>query len=201
MLPPTLVQLQERFSARAHHVLPRDIDTLRPLFVDSRRESLTVDEFASIGTVGPNKIRIAKSAHSCRAISFQSRPQITTGKPTEHGRTPRLGTFALEGVENLFNAIGHRIYTGSAGSLSPDENDAASRRLVEIDSIDLRQNVTGLVSNPAREIGTIRVIEAGQFMKRLMVKPRKYRIEDSLMSPENRWSSPLPRRARGKVKP
>ena len=64
-------------------------------------------EFSAVCTIGTNKIRVAEFAHRLGAIFLKTTPQIATGKAQKYGGPASLRSFSLQGVENLFDAVGH----------------------------------------------------------------------------------------------
>jgi hypothetical protein len=64
-------------------------------------------EFTAKCSVSANKLSIAKLTNSIGAIDFSTRPKIATRKSAKYRGPPGSEAFALSGVKNFFNAIGH----------------------------------------------------------------------------------------------
>jgi hypothetical protein len=65
--------------------------------------------FSPAGAVGADKIRVAERALRRSAILFVARPKIAPRKAAEHSDAPRMGAFALQGQEYLFDGVAHGI--------------------------------------------------------------------------------------------
>ncbi len=67
-----------------------------------------------------DKIRVTESANRCRPILFPAGPEIATSKSNKHGGAPDIRAFALNGIENLFDGIGHAARSGVQRSICRD---------------------------------------------------------------------------------
>ena len=97
------VELQKRLSASAHdESLSVVIATPGP-----RHRFSELIRLFETATVRPDsdEIRIAELADCARAILFPATPQVASGEATEHRRSPRIRTFALQSVEDLFDCV------------------------------------------------------------------------------------------------
>jgi len=92
--------------AGEHHILAGGI-SFRPQRVDGRGQFLGRLELAAAFAVGADKVGVAELANGAGAVAFAAGPQVAAGKAAEHGGAAGLGAFALQGVEDFFDAIGH----------------------------------------------------------------------------------------------
>src|SRR6201999_3433335 len=69
-----------------------------------------IRELAAALAIRSNEIGIAEAASRLRPIFLAPRPQVAAGKTTEHRRAAGLRALALQGLEQLFHAIGHGRY-------------------------------------------------------------------------------------------
>jgi len=100
------VELQQRFAAGEHHVFAGRISGW-PQAVDLGRQQVRFLELAAAFAIGADEIGIAELAHGARAVGFAPGPEVAAGKPAKHGRPPSMGALALQGVEDLFDAVSH----------------------------------------------------------------------------------------------
>jgi hypothetical protein len=73
----------------------------------SRRKRSRILELAAALAVGADEIGVAEGAGGAGAVFFAPGPQVAAGKAAEHGRPAGMRAFALQGVENLFDAVSH----------------------------------------------------------------------------------------------
>src|SRR4051812_39678662 len=64
-------------------------------------------EFSSTRPIGTEEIGVTELTGCVVAVLLPPGPQITAGKTAEHRRPSGVGAFALQGVEDLFDVIGH----------------------------------------------------------------------------------------------
>lgn len=100
-----LVDLQHRLAARAHDEFVRL--AFRPQRCDLRDEFRRRFVLATVFAIGADEIGVAKLADGVRAIFLAPRPQIAARETAEHGRTPGIGAFALQRVENFLYRVRH----------------------------------------------------------------------------------------------
>jgi hypothetical protein len=79
----------------------------RPQAVDQGRQLRAGRKLATALTVSADKIGIAEFANGVLPVRLPASPQIAAGESAEHRRTTGMGALALQGIENLFNAISH----------------------------------------------------------------------------------------------
>src|SRR5690606_12477983 len=60
-------------------------------------------------TVRAHEIGVAELTNRRGAVGLAPRPQIASGKPAEHRRSPSLGAFALQREKNLLDAVAHDV--------------------------------------------------------------------------------------------
>lgn len=101
------IKLQQWLAAGKHHIFAGRI-TGWPQAVDGLGKAAAAGKFATEFTVGADKIGIAECTYGGGTIALAARPEITSGKAAEDGRTPRLGALALECVKNLFYAVSQK---------------------------------------------------------------------------------------------
>lgn len=78
-----------------------------PLGCDLVGQRIGIGKFAAQSAIGAHKVGIAKTADGGGTVAFAAGPEVATGKAAEHGGAAGLAAFALQGVENFFDAIGH----------------------------------------------------------------------------------------------
>src|SRR5450830_158541 len=100
------IQLQQGFTAGKHYVLASWISH-RPQRVDGRSQGFGSLELAAAFAIGADKICIAELANCLAAIFFAAGPQVAAAKTAKHRRTAGMGTLALQGIKNFFDAVGH----------------------------------------------------------------------------------------------
>ena len=49
------------------------------------------------------------------AAALAAGPEVAAGKAAKHGRSPGIGAFALQGVENLFDLVAHAALRNPGG--------------------------------------------------------------------------------------
>ena len=101
------VELEERLTSGTDHEAParlgrRPGGSYRSRQLPGRREP------SSTGPVRADEIGITKLAGGLVAVLLPPGPQVAAGKAAEHRGSPGVGPFALEGVEDLFDGVGHR---------------------------------------------------------------------------------------------
>src|SRR6266851_8301777 len=119
----SLVKLQERLTAGAHHEpagtrlrLPGPRSSNRARQVPGGGEPPPARPF------GADEIGVAELADRAAAVFFPASPQVATGEPAEHRRASGMRALTLEGVEDLLDPVGHPASPGagmSAGSCRP----------------------------------------------------------------------------------
>src|SRR5207249_4871703 len=64
---------------------------------------------AELATVRPDadEVGITEVADRRRAVLLAACPQVAAGETAEHRRPPRVGSLALEGVEDLLDCVSH----------------------------------------------------------------------------------------------
>ena len=100
-----LIQLQERFAARADHiagVFPR-----RPAGGHGLRQSGCRAELSSPGTIRTHKIGVAELAYGGGPIRFPSTPEIASGEAQKDCRAPCAGALSLNRVLYFLDAVRH----------------------------------------------------------------------------------------------
>src|SRR5207244_11989826 len=61
--------------------------------------------------LAPHKVSVTPTRTTPRsllAIALESGPQVATREAQKHSRAARMGSLALQGVEDLFDGVGHR---------------------------------------------------------------------------------------------
>ena len=111
------VELQQRLAAGEHDILAGWV-TRRPQAVDGVRQVGRPGKLAAAFAVGADEISVAKRADGAVAVDLAAGPQIAAGKSAKDRRPPRVGAFALQGIENLFNAVSHCTPQSSTGHYS-----------------------------------------------------------------------------------
>jgi len=102
------VQLQQRLTTSADNKLASSRDILiGPFAVNRCRDIRGRIEFPSVLPIHTHKIRIAELASRAGTITLAPRPQIASRKTAEDRSSTSLRALALQGVENLLNAIAH----------------------------------------------------------------------------------------------
>jgi hypothetical protein len=100
-----LVELQERLTAGTHNVGMRVMrEVARPQRRNVRSEFLGCAKLAAI-IADTEEIRIAKLTDGVGSILLESRPEVATAEATEHRRSPRVVSLALQGVKNFLNCV------------------------------------------------------------------------------------------------
>ena len=100
------VYLQQRFATRQYRE-PILAVACGPLGGDLVGQGLCGGKFAAQGAVGTHKVGVAKTTNGGGTVAFAACPEVATGKAAEHGGAAGLAAFALQGVENFFDAVGH----------------------------------------------------------------------------------------------
>ena len=54
-----------------------------------------------------DEIRVAELAYRLVAVLLTPRPEVAAAEPAEHGGSARVLSFALKGVEDLLDDVGH----------------------------------------------------------------------------------------------
>jgi hypothetical protein len=99
------MQLVDEFTIQLQKRLPTceddigdacGVDSGWPLTLYGGRQRVRGAKLSATLTISSYKIGIAKVANRLSAVTFQPRPEITTGKSTEHGGTTCLGTLSLK---------------------------------------------------------------------------------------------------------
>ena len=103
------VELEERFAAGADDVTPHH-ERARPLRRDRIGKLVGISKTSAAGAVRSDEIRVAKCADGVRTILFAARPQVASRKPAKHRRPAGVGAFALQSVEDLFDAVRHAVF-------------------------------------------------------------------------------------------
>ena len=101
------IDLQQRLAAGQHDEASARACG-RPMGSDGRRQRLGRREPAAAGAVGADEIGIAEAADGARPVFLAAAPQVAARKPAEHRRPPGLAALALQRVEDLLDAVGHR---------------------------------------------------------------------------------------------
>src|SRR4051794_29813905 len=65
-------------------------------------------------SVHANEIRIAEGADGPGSIDLSAGPEIAPGEPAKHGRASGVPAFSLQGIEDLFDGVGHLRQAASA---------------------------------------------------------------------------------------
>src|SRR5688500_768681 len=65
-------------------------------------------ELSSTGSVGADEVGVAEVARRRGAVLLAARPQVAPREAAEDGGTSGMSAFALERVEDFFDAVGHR---------------------------------------------------------------------------------------------
>lgn len=99
------VELQEWLATGADYVGCAALPT-RPECGDTRRQCLGGGELAAIRSCA-DKIGVTKSTRCGGTVLLAATPQIAAGKTAEYSRSPRVLSFTLKGVEQLFDGVGH----------------------------------------------------------------------------------------------
>jgi hypothetical protein len=101
------IQLQEGFSTGANHERMRKAGVGGgPGLGHSSRKVARREEVSSSGSVGAEKVRVAKPTNGTGAIFLATGPEVTPRETAEHSGTAHVGPFPLESVVDLLNAIG-----------------------------------------------------------------------------------------------
>src|SRR5262249_4261532 len=100
------VELQERFTARAHHEAVLS-GGRRPRVFDCLSEVVRGPKLTATFSVSSDEICVAELADRTVTILLQARPQVAPGEAAEDGRTACVAPFALQGVEDLLDLVGH----------------------------------------------------------------------------------------------
>src|SRR5262249_52971735 len=91
-----LVELEQRFTSRANDEASARRVPIGPVCGNRPRQGMRGIELPAAFTVSANEVRIAERADCLRSVLLHSRPQVAPRKPTENGRPPCLGPFALK---------------------------------------------------------------------------------------------------------
>ena len=97
--------------------LCRDVRVRRALALAIDRESIAQVDFARHAVpaprpVHPHEVGVAEGADRLGAVLLAAGPQIAAGEAAEHRRLARLAALALEGEEDLLDAVGHGAAAG-----------------------------------------------------------------------------------------
>ncbi|MNT24628.1 hypothetical protein D3C72_1601120 [compost metagenome] len=99
------VHLQQGLAARQHHQpVARACGPLRSNQLGQGGSGV---ELATQRPVRAHKVGVAELANGLCAVLLTARPEVAARKTAEHGGCARLAAFALQGVENFFDAVGH----------------------------------------------------------------------------------------------
>src|SRR6266851_1788427 len=119
----SLVKLQERLTAGAHHEpAGTRLRLPGPGSGDRAGQVRGGGEPAPTRPVSAGEIGVAELAYRTGAVFLPAGPQVATGEPAEHRRSASMRAFTLEGVEDLLDPVGHPARPGagmSAGSSRP----------------------------------------------------------------------------------
>ncbi len=103
--PCTSAGLEQGLAAREHH---EAVFRLRPpCGSEGAGKGVRIGKARAAFPVGADEVGVAEAALGAGAVLFAAGPQVAAGKAAEHGGPPRLGTLALQGLEHLFDSIGH----------------------------------------------------------------------------------------------
>src|SRR5947209_492584 len=112
-LDKALIHLKQRFAPRADHERPGQVGVGgRPVVRHGSRQRSGGREAPSSRSITADKVRIAEPADGAGAVLFPAGPEIAAGKPTENGGPARVGSLALQGVEDLLDGKGHKRTDG-----------------------------------------------------------------------------------------
>src|SRR5438093_5053612 len=73
-------------------------------------------ETAAAGAVGADEIGVAEVADGRGPVFFAPRPQVAAAEAAEDRRAAGVGTFALQGVEDLLDGVAHALIIPSSDS-------------------------------------------------------------------------------------
>ena len=101
-----LVQLQQWFATGEDHVFLSWV-VRRPQAVDGVRQGPAVRKLAAALAIGSDKVGVAELARGAGAVDLAARPQVAAAEATKHRWPTRVRALALQGVEDLFDAVNH----------------------------------------------------------------------------------------------
>jgi hypothetical protein len=70
-------------------------------------------------SIRADEVGVAELADRAVPVAFVPGPQVATGEPAEHRRTPSVSALALQRVEDLLDSVHGQLTDTSAGSLRP----------------------------------------------------------------------------------
>ena len=98
-----IVELKKRLSAGAHDE-SLSVVVAAPGARHRLSELVRLFETSAVRS-DSDEIGIAELADRARAVLFPATPQVASGETTEHRRSPRIRTLALQSVEDLFDCV------------------------------------------------------------------------------------------------
>ena len=108
------VHLQERLAAGADDETRAAAVGARPPRRDRSRELVGRPELAATVAVGTDELGVAERAHRRGAVLLVPGPEVAAREAAEHGRPARVGSLALQRVEDLLDGVGH-LATAASG--------------------------------------------------------------------------------------
>ena len=120
------IELQQRFAAGADDKAPGERGIRRPGAGDGGSQLLGGFESAAAGSIEADEVCVAEAADGSGAVGLAPGPEVAARKATEDRRAAGLRAFALEGIEDFLDRVGHKnssqlsVYScQSATMLSP----------------------------------------------------------------------------------
>src|SRR5262249_14298067 len=100
------VHLEQRFAAGADDERPA-AGARRPGGADRRGEVGRAGEEAAAGAVGADEVGVTERADRPRAVLLAAGPEVAAGEAAEDRRAAGVQPLALQGVEDLLDAVAH----------------------------------------------------------------------------------------------
>ena len=121
------IELQQGFAAGKDHV--RGAACSCPAVRDAPGQLLGAGEFAPVRSCA-DKIGITELACRLCPVGFAAAPQIAAGKTAKHGSPSAMYAFALQGMKDFLDGVGHDRYPFAAGRKSTAPSSGFSSRSI-----------------------------------------------------------------------
>ena len=106
------IELEERLSAGADHEPLAGLDCRATRPRPPPASASAVAEAAAARAVGAHEIGVAELADGLGPVALAAGPQVAAREAAEHRGPAGVGAFALEGVEDLLDRVGHISVSG-----------------------------------------------------------------------------------------